>query len=156
MTYYDEIAASYKELHKSEQLNKLRIIKENVTLNNNIKILDVGCGPCWSADLFDNVTGIDPSLGLLKGHDNVVQGVAEHMPFKDHEFDLVMSVTAMHHFDVDKAIDEMKRVGKESFVVSVLKKAQNSELIMQKLQKHFTVINQIEEEKDTIYFLGCR
>ena len=66
MNYYNEIAEGYNELHKEEQLNKLKIIKENIEINKTDKLLDVGCGTGISSDFDCNVYAIDPSEELLK------------------------------------------------------------------------------------------
>ncbi len=42
--YYDEISASYEELHKEEQLKKIEIIKLSINPKKENKLLDVGCG----------------------------------------------------------------------------------------------------------------
>ena len=103
MNYYTEISSGYEELHKEEQLKKLRIIKDNLILSKNARILDVGCGPCWSAEFFENVVGVDPAFELLHRNKKVktIQARAEALPFKDHCFDVVLCVTAVHHFDLE-------------------------------------------------------
>ena len=42
MTYYDSISKGYSELHREEQLNKIRIIKENLDINQSDLMLDIG------------------------------------------------------------------------------------------------------------------
>jgi ubiquinone/menaquinone biosynthesis C-methylase UbiE len=152
MTYYNQIADSYEELHKEEQIKKLQIIKSNITATKTTKILDIGSGSCWSAEFFDNVTCIDPSFNLLKESTNAtrIQATAEALPFKDHSFDIILCVTAIHHFNLDKAIKEMKRVGKNQYIITTLKKAQNKQQILRKLKQNFTIEKEVEEEKDVI------
>ena len=130
MNYYDQTAAGYPELHKEEQIKKIKIIKQNINIKPNEKILDLGAGTGFLNDFFDNITSVDPSEELLKQNrnPNKVKASAENLPFPDHEFDWIISVTAIHHFDLDKAIKEIKRVGKNKFVLTVLKKANNKEL----------------------------
>ena len=67
MDYYNTLAVAYGELHREEQLRKLRIIQENlgINTNKNMKIIDVGCGPCWSSEFFPQVVGVDPAFDLL-------------------------------------------------------------------------------------------
>ncbi len=160
MNYYNELALGYKELHYAEQLNKLKIIKENLKLKKKAKILDVGCGQCWSAEIFDNITGVDISEGLLKLNKNkkmkAIVASAESLPFEDKSFDAVICVTAIHHFEVEKALKEMKRVVRENgeVVISVLKKAESFNEIVDKIKKNFKVEKEVDEEKDLIVF--CR
>ena len=153
MDYYNQIAGSYEELHKEEQLNKLRIIKENLHLSGTEKILDVGCGPCWSTEFFNHVAGIDTAFGLLDNGKLVVNGEAERLPFKNASFDVVLCVTAVHHFDVERAFREMKRVAKPDavYIITVLN-ARSS--IIPQIKEHFNVDRMIEEDKDTILFLS--
>jgi ubiquinone/menaquinone biosynthesis C-methylase UbiE len=155
MQYYDTIAEAYDELHGEEQNNKLKIISKYISPKSGERLLDVGCGTgicslwsCFSA-------GIDPSFGLIKqakkkGND-FIQAKGEYLPFKDHSFDYVISVTAIHLFkDVDKSLKEIKRVGKERFIFSVLKKSSRSEDIIRKIKALFRIRKQINEERDII------
>ena len=149
MDYYNQIAGSYEELHKEEQLNKLRIIKENLHLSGTEKILDIGSGPCWSTEFFEHVVGIDTAFGLLDKKKAVVNGEAERLPFKDCSFDIILCVTAVHHFDVERAFREMKRVAKPDavYIITVLK-ARSS--IIPRIREYFTTCQMLEEDKDTI------
>ena len=56
--------------------------------------------------------------------------------------------------DIEKAIGEMERVGKDRFVITVLKKSRKKELIEELIKSLFDVKNAVEEDKDIIYF--CR
>jgi len=148
MNYYDEISEGYNELHKEEQLNKVKIIVKELNITNE-KVLDVGCGTAFYADLFENYTGLDNSKGMLaKSKAKVVFGDAEELPFEDNSFDAVISVTALHNVkDFKKAIKEMERVSKGKIAISVLKKSKYFNEIKNELKNY----KQIEEEKDVIF-----
>jgi ubiquinone/menaquinone biosynthesis C-methylase UbiE len=154
MTYYDSIAKGYTELHKDEQLKKIQLIKDNLVLGKEDLLLDVGCGP-YFADFECTVVGIDPSIELLKQTKiPVCQAIAEALPFKDNSFDVIVSITALQNFeDLDKALDEIKRVGKERFVITFLQKAAKKDLFLDKINEYFTVEKIIMEDKDIILFL---
>ena len=154
MLNYDSIAGSYNELHGEEQLNKLSIIKKNIKTGKKTKILDVGCGTGISSDFGCFVTGIDPSLGLLKYNKHLkILSAAEALPFKSNSFDYVISITSIHNFsDILQSISEMKRVGKKNFVFSVLKKSGKFNAIRQAIERNFRLNREIEEEKDVIFF----
>ena len=155
MTYYDKIAEGYDDLHKEEQLKKLRIIKDNLEVKATDKLLDVGAGSGISSDFNCKVYCLDPSEELLKQiKDKItITGNAEHMPFEDKEFDIVISVTAIHNFNgIEKGLKEMKRVGKDKFVFSILKKSDKKDLIEKLIKDNFEIDKMIEEEKDIIYF----
>jgi ubiquinone/menaquinone biosynthesis C-methylase UbiE len=149
MTYYDKISEGYNELHKEEQLKKVKIIIKELNIKRTEKILDVGCGTAFYSNLLKNYTGVDPSKGMLKqSKANVIQASAENLPFKDNEFDVVISITAAQNFkDLKKATKEIKRVAKKKIAISILKRSKKlSEL--KNLLKDFKML---EEDKDIIF-----
>lgn len=158
MNYYDEIAKGYEELHKEEQLKKIAIIKNNLIISKENRLLDVGCGTGLTTQWPCKCYGIDPSKKLLEKARNkqsiiYKQASAEKIPFKDKFFDIVISITAIQNFqDIEQGLKEIKRVGNNKFVLSFLKKSSKRNLIDNLIKKHFKVKNVIEEEKDLIYF----
>lgn len=156
MNYYNETAKGYNELHGEEQLKKLRIIVDEIKVNPETKLLDVGCGTGLSAKVFDcDITGIDPAEKLLEQAPfKTIKARAESLPFKDNEFDVVIAVTSIHNFDnIDKGLKEIKRVGKDQFALTVLKKANNADKIIEKIKELFTITKEIDEDKDKIFIL---
>ena len=154
MDYYDEIAAGYEQLHGEEQLRKAKIILQNLEVRKTDKLLDVGCGTASYLSIFKcEKTGIDPSKELLKqAKIPTVQGKAEELPFPDSSFDIVISLTAIHHADPKKAVAEMFRVAKRDIVISVLKKASNFKEIEKEISK-LSVRKRVEDTHDVIFFL---
>ena len=141
MTYYDEIAEGYEELHGEEQQRKIKLIKAELKkMHWNIKkedtLLDVACGTgLTTAPWQCKRTGIDPAKKLLekakKKYPEIVwmQGVAEQLSFPDTSFDWIISITALQNFDdPEKALLEMKRTGKGKFIISFLKKSDKREI----------------------------
>ncbi len=161
MTYYDAIAKGYDELHKEEQLKKLALCQKQGLIQKTDALLDVGCGTAFSLDYFDvrEAYGIDPAKELLKqykGDGIVMQGVAEDLPFEDNRFDSVVSLTAMQNFsNVVKACQEMRRVGKDRFLLSVLKKSPHCASIEEQVREvfHDFAISRLEEEKDYLFVI---
>jgi len=172
MNFYGTIAQGYDELYAEEQRIKLRIIKENMNIRNNDLLLDVGCGTGLSSDFKCDVVGIDPSLELLQqinnnkpsivindkktnnniNFNNKILAIAENIPFKDNTFDKVISVTSMHNFDdIAAGIKEIKRVGKNDFVFSILKKSAIYKLIEKEIKENFNVKKIIDDKKDSIF-----
>jgi len=149
--YYDQISSGYVELHQDEQLKKIDIIKQNLAINDNDLLLDLGCGPCFG-DFPCNRIGIDSSIELLKqANAKVIHGNAEQLPFKDSVFDIVVCMTALHNFkNKEKALLEAKRVGKTKFAFSILRKSKAREEMEKLINKHFTIEKTIEEDKDII------
>ena len=81
-----------------------------------------------------------------------VIGKAEKLPFKEGEFDTIVSLTALHHTDIDKVISEIKRLKPNNIVLTILKRSAKCEEIVKKIKKEFKM-NEIEEEKDIILFV---
>lgn len=151
MTYYDSISEGYIELHKEEQLRKLDIIKKHLPINSKDLLLDIGCGPHFG-EFPCKCIGIDPSIELLKlAKIPVVHCRAEALPFADNKFDVVISVTAIQNFDdIKTGLLEAKRVGKERFALSWLKKSPNATHIKRLVEKIFPDSIYIEDHHDII------
>ncbi|MCX6706610.1 MAG: methyltransferase domain-containing protein [Candidatus Woesearchaeota archaeon] len=155
--YYNSISSGYEELHKAEQEAKLAIIKANMTIKPTDKLLDVGCGTGITSRFSESgclVVGADPAIKLLKKAEknslkNRVCAEAEHLPFKDNSFDITISITAIQNFhDIRKGLEEIKRVGKNKFALTFLKRSQNKDVIINNIKKIFKVQKEMEEEKD--------
>ena len=165
-TYYDYIAASYDKLYKEEQLKKLFLVKEKLSISQTSKLLDIGCGTGISFDLFDcQLYGIDPSRALLdrikpdkvKQH-NIKLASAESIPFPDKFFDIIISVTAIQNFsDIEKALKEIKRVAKQNaqIIISCLKRSKKLNYIKHQVKKYFNIQEETDETKDCIWVLSC-
>ncbi len=161
--YYDEIAKSYNELHWNEQLKKLEVIntyikENNIEINASTKVLDVGCGTGVGQESFEinyhaDTFGIDPSEELIKQNKyQCMLADAEDMPFSDGEFDIVISLTALQNFDdINYGLKEIKRVGKDFFFITFLKRSNKAEEMETLIKKYFNVKEKIEEEKDFIF-----
>ncbi|MBT5022562.1 class I SAM-dependent methyltransferase [Candidatus Woesearchaeota archaeon] len=167
MTYYDEIAQGYEELHYDEQIHKLKLISESLDISHINTILDVGCGSGISTRYWEGLlgaecrrVGIDPSeklIDIAKEKDSNAKyfvGCAEELPFNDSSFELVLSVTAIHNFsNFSKGLDEIKRVGTEKFVLTVLRKSANIEEIKELILAKFKIKKIIMEDKDIIFLI---
>ncbi len=154
MNYYNETSKGYNELHGEEQLKKLKIIAKEIPVKKSTKLLDVGCGSGLSAKVFGcEITGIDPSEELLKQCPfKTIKANAESIPFPDKSFDVVIAVTSMHNFNnIEAGLKEIKRVGKDLFALTVLKKSPKKDSIINLIKKHFKIKKEIDEEKDLIF-----
>lgn len=94
------------------------------------KVLDVGCGKgflLYEMSLLVpglEIHGIDISPYALEHakediRDRLLLGNATSLPFPDQYFDFVFSITTLHNlhnYDLDKALREMERVGKQKYV----------------------------------------
>ena len=155
MSFYNQISKGYDELYKEEQLKKLNIVKNNLDVKNNDLLLDVGCGTGISSQFDCKVIGIDPSIELLKQNRELkINSFVEKLPVKDNVFDIVISITAIHNFnDIEKSFKEIKRVGKNKFVFSILRKSKKFDEIKNLIKKYFNIKEVIEEDKDAIFFV---
>lgn len=166
MKYYNQIAKSYNELHGKEQIEKANIILEEIKKvlgifftpsqikgGKNLRLLDIGAGTGISTKLFEpycDCTALDPSEELLKQYQGKkVIAKAESLPFPDKSFDIIISITALHHANLTKAIKEIQRVAKPNSIIAIsfLKKSK-------KLSEAKTLLNDykiIEQEKDIIF-----
>jgi len=146
---YEELSKGYDELYGEEQLKKLNKIKHLL----KGRILDIGAGTGIVARHFKNVVSLDPCKEMLdKAPGKKVIGKAEKLPFKEGEFDTIVSLTALHHTDIDKVISEIKRLKPNNIVLTILKRSAKCEEIVKKIKKEFKM-NEIEEEKDIILFV---
>jgi ubiquinone/menaquinone biosynthesis C-methylase UbiE len=162
--YYDEIARSYDELYGFEQSSKIRLVLEQIKINKFDKILDVGGGTGILCDYLDaKITNLEPSKkmverGIFKKRSFVpVIGFAEDILelFHDDEFDKIFCLTSAHHFsDVDKSLLGFLKKSKRGaiIVVSLLKRAESSSLLIDKFLSFFDLFKEIEDEKDIILF----
>lgn len=160
MNYYNQIAEGYEELHKEEQLKKIELIKQYFKPKQTDLLLDVASGTGLTTEPWDcRRIGIDPAIKLLERAKNrkeiqYINAEAEHIPFKDKSFDIVVSITAIQNFnDMEKGLREIKRVGKEKFILSALKKSPKIEKIKELINKIFELKETIEEDKDVIFII---
>lgn len=141
MTYYDKISESYEKLYSEEQIKKLSIISKYFKPKE--LMLDLGAGTCICAKYFKIKTvSVDNSIKMLKkGIGKRVKANAESLPFKNKEFNSVISLTAFHHFNPNKAIKEIKRTvnNKSPIAITLLKKSKNFKILKNKLLKAFDV-----------------
>ncbi|MFC1697131.1 class I SAM-dependent methyltransferase [Nanoarchaeota archaeon] len=170
MTYYNSISSGYDGLHGEEQRKKLELVKsllkdKKIEISKETKLLDVGCGTGISSDFDCDVTGIDPSEDLIRiakkkfPDKKFIVGKAEELPFSDKEFDIVISLTAVQNFDdIKKGLSEIRRVVKDDgiVIISILKKSDKVsqfECVIEMFEQDGMKIENIEEEKDYVYFI---
>ncbi len=112
---------------KNAALKLIKLYK----LNNQSKVLDVGCGKGFL--LYEikkilpniNITGIDISSYGLKNSKKEIKkylfkyDIKNSLKFKYNQFDLVFSINTLHNLEINfliKAIKEIQRVGKKQFI----------------------------------------
>tara|TARA_Y100000310_G_scaffold335946_1_gene419253 strand:+ start:1586 stop:2083 length:498 start_codon:yes stop_codon:yes gene_type:complete len=159
--YYNKIASSYNKLHGEEQINKAKLIlKEFLKHKKKGLLLDIGGGTGISTELFTEnfeCVLIDPSEKLLEqGPPHIVKLLtsAETLPFSQNKFDLITSLTALHHTNMKQSLEEIKRVSKNGTLVAIsfLKNSQKLEEFKKLFYKQYSNAREIEQEKDIIFF----
>ena len=108
-----------------------KLIK-NYNLGAGSKILDAGCGKGF---LLKEMLDIEPSLdvygfdiskyAIKNAHKDVKKNFIVHpaqkkFPYKDHEFDLTISLATLHNleiFDLKSSLKEIERVSKKKYIM---------------------------------------
>ncbi len=108
-----------------------RALIERYNLEDDARILDVGCGKGFVLCEFQKllpkatVTGFDiSSYAVENAEENVrpylTAGRAQDpFPYDDNQFDLVLSFTTLHNlriYELEAALSEIERVGKNKFI----------------------------------------
>lgn len=120
--------------------------KDFYKLNKNSSILDVGCAKGFMLHDFKKlipgikVSGIDISNYAISNcietvKSDLLVADARDLPFDDNSFDLVISITTIHNFDIEgckTALKEIERVSKkDSFITVDAYHNENEKKIMQ-------------------------
>ena len=121
-----------KFIKKSKEKNRYKRYKKVMDLleiSKKDNILDVGCGNKDRSFVYYNVeneiTGLDlykPSeIKTKKKNFRYVKGNAKNLPFKDKQFNVVVSVGMMEHIhpekDFIKCLKEIERVGEKYAII---------------------------------------
>ncbi len=113
---------------------------ERLGLQNGMRVLEIGAGTgratidlglCDLVGPDGSVVALDPAVVLLQklsakcyqrgiGNVDVVQGVAENLPFPDNSFDAAIAAFALHFTDAPQAVSEMARVTKPGGLISAI------------------------------------
>lgn len=162
-SYYDDLAEGYEELYGDEQRKKMKIIRGKIEIYPETRVLDVGCGNGISSNFDCYCVGIDPSKELIEEakkndknekHEYIIEKAENlyKLQFKDKEFDYVLCVSAVHHFEeLEEFLKEIERIG-NNFIITVLKKSREKEKIINTIKQNLKIKEEIEEEKDIILF----
>ncbi len=129
---YDQIADNYNQRYPSAQNWERGQALLNLAKQNHARqILEVGIGTGYWLNLLQQVTpelfGLDYSLGMLRQAQKqpvpleLARGSAIQLPYRDHSFDLIYCVDAIHHFGDHRAfIAEALRVLKLGGTLAVI------------------------------------
>lgn len=129
---YDAIYSN-KDVFYSDKLDDEEKEKAVSMIDNyeKIRVLDCGCGNGrlfkFIPETAEEIVGIDISPVAVemckKNHPHVrsITGVAEEIPYPEDYFDVVFCMGSLEHFmDIDKAMNEIKRVLKPGEFLIIL------------------------------------
>lgn len=116
---YDKIGLDYAQLRRPDPRIEAAI---HAALGEARTVLNVGAGAGSYEPTDRQVTALEPSREMIAqrppGSAEVVQGVAEDLPFEDKSFDAVMAVLTVHHWrDQAKGLAELRRVSRGPVVI---------------------------------------
>ena len=141
-----EAYEAWYEKHPMVYLSEVAAIKEQfLKLPENIKGIEVGLGTGRFAQPLGIKEGIEPSTEMakkaIKRGIEVIEGVAERLPYGDLHFDFVLFVTICHFNDIKAAFAQAHRVLKHggAVIIGFLDKEQS-------IAKHY------EEKRDRSNF----
>lgn len=113
----------------------LRCLKQEISVNRDMRLLDVACGTGKLLELAigelslkpKQLAGIDLSEAMieeakdkssLKGA-KLVKGNANELPWEDGKFDVVTTTFSFHHFASKQSLAEIRRVLKSDGVLAI-------------------------------------
>jgi len=129
---YDQIADKYNQRYPTSQNWERGQALLNLAKKSHARqILEVGIGTGYWLNLLHQVApdlfGLDYSLGMLRQAQkqpaplDLARGSAIQLPYRDHSFDLIYCVDAIHHFgDHHSFIAEAFRVMKPGGTLAVI------------------------------------
>jgi SAM-dependent methyltransferase len=122
MATYDRIGLGYAELRRPDP-RIAAVIEE--ALGDARSVVNAGAGAGSYEPSDRRVVAVEPSRVMISqrppGSAEVVQAVAEDLPFEDGEFDAAMAVITIHHWpDLRAGIGEMARVASRRVVILTL------------------------------------
>ena len=147
MSSWSDRAQAYRESPTHREGPDLDLLVEWCEPEEGVKALDVATGGGHVARRLREegaeVVTLDPSPGMQA---DVVAG-AEHIPFADGSFDVVVSRIAPHHFDdVRVAVAEMERVSNRLVVIEDTLYSSDRHEQAEKLRDPTHVRNYTEDE----------
>ena len=124
---------NYVKYRPSYPLEVLDLFRNEMNLENDSMIADVGSGTGISAKLFlengNTVFGVEPNVAMREAADNFLQGfpnfksikgTAENTNLQNESIDFVVAAQAFHWFDRTKTRKEFKRILRDKGFIALI------------------------------------
>lgn len=173
MRHYDKLASTYDLQYAEEQEAKIEAALNDVHLERDNVVLDMGCGTGLLFQYIGNsveiLVGIDVSTRTLKEAKKrakkfqnlaLLCAEADHAPFPSQTFDVVIAMTLLQNIpNPRRTLIEIKRISKQNatIILSGLKKEFTLETFKQLLRnRHLSARNIKISEKLKDYIAICK
>lgn len=118
-TIYDRIGSGYSATRRPDPRIANRIME---ALGDSTSVVNIGAGAGAYEPEDRTVIAVDPSVTMIRqraeGSAQVVQGMAEQLPFEDDAFDAALAILTVHHWtDPRRGLAEMRRVARKRVVI---------------------------------------
>ncbi len=178
---FDKVSKNYDFLNRvltfGIDISWRKKVVKVIAKNNPRQILDIATGTGDFAIMLaklnpEKVIGLDISQGMLDmgiekiknkkldGLIDMIQGDSENMPFEDNSFDAITVGFGVRNFEnLDKGLQEIKRVLKPNGVLAILETSQPEKFPMKQLFKFYskfiipTVGNLFSKDKNAYSYL---
>lgn len=106
-----------KNFYQSNYNKIVDIVYKNFDRNENIQIVEIGCGPSFLKDIYQNTLYTD-----IESHDNCDLVVdATNMPFEDEGIDVFFLHNVFHHIpNIEKFFLEARRCLKKNGIIYII------------------------------------
>lgn len=156
--HYSKLASKYTKTIDLINNLDLWIFLKNLP-QNRTKILDIGCGTGsilkYLGKYFDKAHGIDVSKGMItqarlnNPNGDFISGDANSLPYKNNEFDMVISHAVFHYLNRNTALKEAIRILKPNgklVIAEVIKLPKYQKYIEKLILRYiFTLLRLIKE-----------
>jgi len=125
--------------------SSLKSIENLLSKNPDWKILDIGCG--YTANKFANTVADVQDLKEFYKNKKFVQILEKKLPFKDNEFDFIISSHVIEHVeDINFFVKELERISKKGYVELPSRLGDNIVFENQKEHKWWFVYDDISKK----------
>lgn len=147
-------------------------LNKKINLNNNMVVLDVGCGfgnnllpfltkglKCYGTEITEEIVSVTKNILSKQGYETIIKvGSNRHLPYADNTFDIVISSGVIHYEkqlrQIKEAIKEYSRVLKQNGILFISTTGPEHELFKKakKIGLHRYQIRDFDFRNSEIFF----